>query len=279
MAHGIFRGGGPETEKHRIIAVLVFVAILSLAVLNPIMSSTGVYAPVYKTLNHQIENVSLLLVSASSVSTLITVIPNDVGTPVADKLADLSSYFLIALCVLYLEKFLITTIGHYVFAYIVPIALGLEIWHLLRTQNQLYKLTRRLVVFGLILFLAVPISVSICNGIENTFQDTIQGAIDSAAEIEQSEESKENKSILDGLNDLINTITNSVSTAVNWAKNTLQQFTEAAAIIMVTSCLIPLLVLFCMIKLAKALFKSDVAFFKGKQLSPQRDAAVIRKTI
>ncbi len=127
--------------------------------------------------------------------------------------------------------------------------------------------------------LAVPISVSICNGIEETFQDTIQGAIDSAAEIEQSEENEENKTILDGLNDLINTITNSVSTAVNWAKNTLQQFTEAAAIIMVTSCLIPLLVLFCMIKLAKALFKSDVAFFKGKLLSPQQEAAAIRKTI
>ncbi len=45
-----------------------------------------------------------LTAAATAASAAITLIPGDAGTPIADKLADLSSYFLIVVCAIYLEK-------------------------------------------------------------------------------------------------------------------------------------------------------------------------------
>ena len=49
-----------------------------------------------------------LTAAATAASAAITLIPGDAGTPIADKLADLSSYFLIVVCAIYLEKYLVT---------------------------------------------------------------------------------------------------------------------------------------------------------------------------
>lgn len=45
-----------------------------------------------------------LTAAATAASAAITLIPGDIGTPIADKLADLSSYFLIVVCAIYLEN-------------------------------------------------------------------------------------------------------------------------------------------------------------------------------
>ena len=52
-----------------------------------------------------------LTAAATAASAAITLIPGDAGTPIADKLADLSSYFLIVVCAIYLEKYLVTITG------------------------------------------------------------------------------------------------------------------------------------------------------------------------
>ncbi len=260
-----------RSSKRYTMILLLVCAVLSMAVLSPIMSSTSIYTSVYETLDRQKDNISLLLVSASSASALITMLPDDLGTPIADKLADLSTYFLIALSVLCLGKFLLTTIAYILFAWVIPIYLGLKAWHIFHTQNQLYKLVKRIAVFFIALFFVIPVSAQICNGIETTFHDTIQDAIEIAAQQgDVSVNEKEDKSLWDSLNELISTVTNSVSNAIDWAKNILQQFLEATAVIMVTSCLVPLIVLLCVIKMAKELLKFDVALFQNRSLSPQR---------
>lgn len=52
---------------------------------------------------------------ATATSALITLIPGDVGTPIAEKVADLSGYLLIVLCAVYLEKYLVTLTGYAAF--------------------------------------------------------------------------------------------------------------------------------------------------------------------
>lgn len=62
-----------------------------------------------------------LTAAATAASAAITLIPGDAGTPIADKLADLSSYFLIVVCAIYLEKYLVTITGLAAFKLLIPI--------------------------------------------------------------------------------------------------------------------------------------------------------------
>ncbi len=56
-----------------------------------------------------------------AISTSITILPGDTGTPVANDLADLSSKFLLVLGAIYLEKYALTLTCMVIFKYIIPI--------------------------------------------------------------------------------------------------------------------------------------------------------------
>ena len=60
-------------------------------------------------------------VSSAAISTSITILPGDTGTPVANDLADLSSKFLLVLGAIYLEKYALTLTCMVTFKYIIPI--------------------------------------------------------------------------------------------------------------------------------------------------------------
>ena len=65
--------------------------------------------------------VMTLAVSSAAISTSITILPGDTGTPVANDLADLSSKFLLVLGAIYLEKYALTLTCMVIFKYIIPI--------------------------------------------------------------------------------------------------------------------------------------------------------------
>lgn len=64
-------------------------------------------------------------------SALITLLPGDTATPIAEKMADVSGYLLVVLCAIYLEKYLVTITGYVAFTYLIPIACGLWIFNLI----------------------------------------------------------------------------------------------------------------------------------------------------
>ena len=53
-----------------------------------------------------------LTATSAAASTAIAAIPGDATTPIANKLTDLTSYFLIILVVIFLEKYLVTLTGY-----------------------------------------------------------------------------------------------------------------------------------------------------------------------
>jgi len=65
--------------------------------------------------------VMTLAVSSAAISTSITILPGDTGTPIANDLADLSSKFLLVLGAIYLEKYALTLTCMVIFKYIIPI--------------------------------------------------------------------------------------------------------------------------------------------------------------
>lgn len=83
------------------------------------------------SLDEKKQTVMELTAASTVTSALITLLPGDTATPIAEKMADVSGYLLVVLCAIYLEKYLVTITGYVAFTYLIPIACGLWIFNLI----------------------------------------------------------------------------------------------------------------------------------------------------
>ena len=113
-----------NNKRKRIIKIIIplIIALLSVFVFARFTTSTEYHAKTIQSLDEKKTTVMELTAASTAASAAITLIPGDTGTPIAEKLADLSSYFLIVLCELFLEKYLLTITGYATFMVLIPIA-------------------------------------------------------------------------------------------------------------------------------------------------------------
>lgn len=254
-------------SKHHIInfilvAVLVATAVFSVKWAAPKYSDPRERRETIEYLDRQRNTVLALTTASTTASTALTLLKDDWATPIANELAELGGYFMIILAAIVLEKYLITLSGLVVFQYVVPLACGLLIVYILfRDMEWTKNLAIKLFAFGFALFLLVPASVQVCQVIEDTYDTSIQAAITSAenATILAESETAGEGSIWDKLiPDVKNTITN----AIESVKNILNNFIEAVAIMMITSCVIPVLMLAVFLWLINTLAGLNITFPK-----------------
>ena len=104
---------------------IVCIALFFIVVIAPLVVSAD--NPLTVSMNASIDRkitTTLELAGASSAASLaVSAIPGDTATPVAEKLADFGSGFLLVLCVLYFEKMMFGVIGYILCILIIPGAL------------------------------------------------------------------------------------------------------------------------------------------------------------
>ena len=271
-----------EKQKKIIFALIpIVIALLSFFVIARFTSSTEFNAKTIQSLDDKKTTVMELTAASTVASAAITLIPGDVGTPIANKLADLSSYFLIVLCAIYLEKYLVTITGYAAFKILVPIACVFFSGYLLWRKEILRVVAQKFLLFGLAVYLVIPASVKVADMIETTYASSIESTIETAKqttdEIESEtgesgqvdDKSSNEKSKSDSDSDskenaggffsgLFNKVQEGVSTATANVENVLNNFIEALAILLVTSCLIPILVLIFFVWLVKMLLGLNI---------------------
>lgn len=271
-----------EKQKKILFALIpIVIALLSFFVIARFTSSTEFNAKTIQSLDDKKTTVMELAAASTAASAAITLIPGDVGTPIANKLADLSSYFLIVLCAIYLEKYLVTITGYAAFKILVPIACVFFSGYLLWRKEILRVVAQKFLLFGLAVYLVIPASVKVADMIETTYASAIESTIETAKqttdEIESEtgesgqvdDKSSNEKSQSDSDSDskenaggffsgLFNKVQEGVSTATANVENVLNNFIEALAILLVTSCLIPILVLIFFVWLVKMLLGLNI---------------------
>lgn len=271
-----------EKQKKILFALIpIVIALLSFFVIARFTSSTEFNAKTIQSLDDKKTTVMELAAASTAASAAITLIPGDVGTPIANKLADLSSYFLIVLCAIYLEKYLVTITGYAAFKILVPIACVFFFGYLLWRKEILRVVAQKFLLFGLAVYLVIPASVKVADKIETTYASSIESTIETAKqttdEIESEtgesgqvdDKSSNEKSQSDSDSDskenaggffsgLFNKVQEGVSTATANVENVLNNFIEALAILLVTSCLIPILVLIFFVWLVKMLLGLNI---------------------
>ena len=248
--------------KGLMVVVPLIIAFFSVFVVSGIASSVEFHAGSIAALDEKQTTVLELTAASTAASAAITLLPGDTATPIAEKLADLSSGFLVVLCAIYLEKYLLTLTGFAAFNFLIPISCVLYAANVFLKRDGIRTIAKKLLIFGIAIVLVIPVSVQVSNLIEDTYQASIEATIESAKqttdEVENSTEDLTGESEKGFLEGLISKITDGISNVASGISekvgDMINSFIEALAVLLVTSCVIPILVMLLFVWLVKITF-------------------------
>lgn len=234
--------------------LLVLAAVVSMLPVANWATRPGTYEKTIDSIDRNIATVLRLTAASTAASAGISMIPDDTATPIANKLADFSEYFLLILCVLYAEKYLMTLIGALAFRFVIPAAcLGFAAG-IMTHSAFLHKVACKFILFAIAASLAVPLSIMASDTIYNTYEQNMEQVIASAEEFtEQTEQLSQADGDKGLIASILQTMSETVSSLLAKASALINYFLELLAVMIVTSCLIPVLVLVFFIWLIKVL--------------------------
>ena len=237
-----------ELNKNMMQKTVLALVLLAVAALSAFVVSERVSAPEYhkasmEALEEKKITVMEMTAAVAASSIAVAAIPGDATTPLADQIAELGSYLMIAAGAVMLEKFLLAITGHAAFSLLIPAACVLGILGMFLSSGVLKRLALRLAVTGLAIFMVIPASLKVSSLIEEAFEvsQTIEEAEKAAGAVEEeaAEASGEEK----GLSGWILGVGEKLNGAVDQAKKALGRFVDAVAVLIIINCVIPVLVL------------------------------------
>lgn len=237
--------------------LLVVLAALSVGYVSPYASSADFHSASIATLEEQKQTAMSLTATVTAASYAVSSLPNDTATPIAEQLADLTGPLLVIVCVIYLEKFLLTTTGFVSFSILVPLACALFGISLFRPGEALRAWAIKVLVFALLLFSMVPAGVTVTNLVQETFQESIDQTF-TTAERFSSEVENAQKEDTGAFMQFIEGIGESVIRLFDMAKNVLSTLTDAIAVLLITTCAIPLITLLFFLWIIRILFGLNI---------------------
>lgn len=253
-------GNNTISKKVIVIVILLIVAIFSATVVKNRATSIETHKETLETLDEKKATALKLTAAVAVTSTAISMIPGDAATPIADQVSELSGPLLLVVCAIYLEKFLLTTMGYASFGIIIPLAcimIGISLFY---KGVNLKSLAVKLLIFAIAIYGIIPASAKVMNLIEETFKDSISATFDTVEGIsEEADEAVEEKDS-SGFMDFLTGIGEQVTGYVENAKAAVGILIDAIAILLITTCLTPIVVVLLFVFLIKVLFGLTITF-------------------
>ena len=225
-------------------SLLILAALFSCLFLADRASSPQNHEATVTSIDEKIGTVLRLTASSTIASAGISAIPGDTATPIAEKLADFSEYFLLILSVLYAEKYLLTIIGAGAFKILLPAACLIAGLGLFWNPRALYRLAVKFAFAALALYLVIPLSIRVSDLIYDAYSQNIEATIESAENLSEETgllmEAGEDQNLISRI---MERLTESAEGLTQKASDILNRFIETLAVMIVTSCVIPILVL------------------------------------
>lgn len=164
-----------ELNKNMMQKTVLALVLLAVAALSAFVVSERVSAPEYhkasmEALEEKKITVMEMTAAVAASSIAVAAIPGDATTPLADQIAELGSYLMIAAGAVMLEKFLLAITGHAAFSLLIPAACVLGILGMFLSSGVLKRLALRLAVTGLAIFMVIPASLKVSSLIEEAFE-------------------------------------------------------------------------------------------------------------
>lgn len=253
-------------------SVIISVVFLLLAVISFFgISRAATNIENYSKSTEQLENLKGqalgMTTTATALSTAAAAVPGEALSPIANKLIDVAGYMVIVYIAIVLEKYLLTLTGFAAFKILIPIGCLLIAAGQLfqRRKNLLYGLALKFASLGFLMWILVPVSVGATQLINKTFEEssvvdnitleTEETTAGTDAASQESSLAQENSSLKDKVSSWFSNVedtvkesaqkvSDAVSVKTEELKEALNRMIEKVAVMIVTTCGIPLCVLF-----------------------------------
>ena len=235
------------------IIILIAVALLSFFLLSKVASSPDTYKSTIKYLDDKKMTVVGITGASAAASVALSTVPGDSTTAIANQIMQMSSYLLVVVATITLEKFLLTIAGYISFKILVPLACLFLGIYLFVNKKSLKLLSIKILAFALVLVLIVPLSVQISKLLDDTHALSVE---QNAVEMKELEEDAS----------LLKKIGNATSGMLKKAESVLSGFVDSIAVLLITCCIIPILVFVLLIQALKLLFHINITIPDVKKL-------------
>ena len=225
-------------KKIMIVALVLLLGIISFTKIAPAAADPANHKHSIEKTEEKIASVMTLSGGAAATSATLSLLPGDMCTPLAEQLAELAKYFLLILSALYLEKFLISLSGYISFMVLIPLACLFVCAAVITNKKNLTRTAAKIALIGVIIFGIVPASVKLSDMVYQTQAAKVNETIDqyNGLEIEGDSDSG-----------LFSEFTNITTESIERVTDFLDNLLESLAVMIVTSCVIPLLVFFFLV--------------------------------
>ena len=243
-----------------VIVILSLTIILSCTVMGNKLTDPTTYSHTIEVLDKNRTTVLGLTAASAAASAAISALPDDMGTSIANEISECTSWFMMILGFVYLEKYLLTILGAAACYILLPVGCSAILIHCFFRKETLKNIGIKLLAVGIVALIAIPSSVWISDQINAIYNESIEITVESASAVsdgllgEITNENQESSSVIDEAKTIISTVTGSVAKVIEQFKNVLNRFIEATAVMIVTTCLIPILVVLFFLWVVKTLF-------------------------
>jgi predicted PurR-regulated permease PerM len=278
-------------RSHVWAAVLVALALISVLLLTGVASSPQVIGGIQETLDGQQATVSTLAASATALSAGLSLVPEDALGSVADKLAEVSGWFVVIIASIIFQKILVTVSGTVAFGFIIPLACALGVVYIYSRRPGLRSLSLRFAALGLVICFAVPASILSSSALTTTYAEVEEASAAAAEAEEEAEAALEraeaaaqaesdtggpNAGVLESIGEWFSDAAGNVGNAIGGALNALNDikddavaalnsYTEKFALLVVTACIMPLVVMAFLAWVIKLLFGVNLDVIRAGQ--------------
>lgn len=264
-----------KSQRYIASGILAALMLVSCFGLSKVLSSPEFHAGSIQALDKRKLTVMELTAATAVSSVAVAAIPGDATTPIADQIAELSGYLLIVTGIIMLEKFLLIWTGYFAFKFLIPAACVLGIVYQFVPRTALKQLAIRLGAFGLVICFIIPASLRVGDLFEEAFQfhQTVSNAEQATEDLQEEAEGaseKQTGGISGWFSQIGDQITSGATKAAEKAKEALNRFIDAIAVLVISNCVIPVLVLFLFLWLTK--FIAGLPFeYKEEKKAPCRN--------
>jgi len=232
---------------------LILVAIISISVLSPLFSSPSFHSKSIEIIDNKKLNAMTMSAAVTAASVAISAIPDDVGSSVADELDDLTAVLFAVVCILYLEKYLLTIMSSISFSLLIPLSCLFFGINLYAKKEDLKIWATRFLALSFVFACIVPISAEFTAMLDETFAESINQTFDAVYRIiEDDAEADEDANVFVKF---FESVKETVTDVVDAAKKMLSLFVDAVAVLTVTSCIVPLVTIIIFVCLIKTIFR------------------------
>ena len=236
-------------EKLVKILLLIFIMVFSFTVLANFVPDTEYMQETVEYLDESQATIMTFSGTASATSLALSALPEDFATPLASTVSDLNTYFIFMFAVLFVEKLMVLEGTKLAFAYVIPMTCILYGLFVLTDKEMFKNFGRKLLILGIAVIFVIPVSTRFTNLVCRDYMvyvdETIAEADAGATKInEVMSTGDEEVGFFDKIAVAFKNSIQGVSDLLDYFNNVIKRCINSVAIMLVTTFVVPLLILF-----------------------------------